>query len=814
MILKLTRRSIRSFFGRYMALLLIVALSAGFFAGLKITKDAMLHTGERYLQEQCFYDFRLFSTLGFTADDVESLHELSAVAEAEGNKSVDVLAESEGDAVPFKLLSLPEKVNLPSLDAGRMPETANECLADAKVFGEEQIGTVIRITGENENATLEALCETELEIVGIAHSPLYIGLDRGTTGIGSGSLRGFLYVPEACFTSEVYTEINLTLQEGEALYSDAYDDLIAEKKDEIADRTAKRAAERYRALLAESGLTPETAALLGISEPQTYVLTRTENAGYVNFESDTSIVSGIANIFPLFFILVALLVCMTTMTRMVDEERTQNGVLKSMGFSDFAVASKYLLYAGSATVLGWAVGFFLGTWGLPKVFWMAYHALYSFAPIRFLFSPFWAAVTLLVSLAGILGCTWLSCRKEMRSEPARLIRPRTAKSGKRILLERIPFLWKRLRFLQKITLRNLFRYKRRMIMMIIGIGCCAGLVVTAFGVGDSMLHVGELHFGSVQKYEFEVGLSEGDETEVAAEIEKMDEIKEPLSCSVHRVDLECEDRQTTVRLLSFQSADRLAEYWDFHTGEEGLAFPGKGEALISLRAAENLSISVGDVMKVQNADRETFSVTVSGIFDCYIDNFAVISADTYEEALGEWSANTLLLALDHEEDNTAEKLTALDGVTGVVRLSNTKDAVESALASLKYIIGIVVLFSGALAFIVIFNLTNINLAERSREIATVRVLGFTPRETESYVLRENLVLSVLAGFIGLPIGTLFHAAVMRMIVIDFLAYPIQIKPLSYVLALICTDFFALVVNLLMKRQIGKVNMAESLKAVE
>lgn len=826
-VFKLTWRSIRTFFGRYMAILLIVALSAGFFAGLKITQDAMINTGEDYLTEQNFYDFRMFSTLGFTEDDVESFATLSGVDTAEGTYTVDAMMVHDGNDRPFKLMAMPEKLNMPSLSAGRMPESNNECLADDEMFTEEDLGTVIRLSDENDESVTEQLDGVEYTIVGLVDSPLYLNLDRGTTGIGSGALYSFIYISEDNFTSEVYTEVNVTLTETAELYSKDYDKLIEAHEKEITDLCKQLANDRYDDLVGESlvsmglpadmELSDELKTMLkegGLSEPETYVLTRDENAGYVSFENDTSIVSGVANIFPVFFILIAMLVCITTISRMVDEERTQIGVLKAMGFGNGKIVAKYLLYAGSATVIGWAVGFFVCTWGLPQIFWFAYSSLYNFAPLKYLFSPSLAVLTLAVSLAGILGSAFISCRKELMSVPAKLIRPRTSKKGKRILLERITPLWKRLPFLQKITLRNMFRYKKRLIMMLVGISCCCGLVVTAFGVRDSMINIGSSQFGEVQKYDMEASFEAGTESEVAEKLDGIDEVTGYITASVHRVDLLGDEILNSVSLMSFRDADRLFDFWDFHNGEETVTYPGKGEAIVNNKVAEKLALSIGDTIEIRDADMQTCTVKISGIFDNYIYNYVVVSDDTYAETFGEWEPNTALLSVDGDTEAIAEVLTDMNEITSVSQLSATKERVDDALSCLNYIIWLIVLFSGALAFIVIFNLTNINLAERSREIATVQVLGFYPKETESYILSENLVLSVIASLFGIPLGFLFHRAVMSMILIDSFAFDIHIEKISFVLSFICTVFFAVVVNLFMKRNVDKIKMAESLKAVE
>ena len=445
---KMTARTIRSFKGRYMAILLIVAISAGFFAGLKITTDAMLNTGNKYWEEQNFYDFRLFSTLGFTEEDADAFRKLSGVDTAAGTYSLDALMVHNGSDHPFKLYALSETVNVPKLSAGRMPAADSECLADEDRFTREDLGKTISLAGENGPDVADGLAGTEYTIVGLVSSPLHVGLDRGSTDIGNGSVYSFLYLPEANFKSEVYTELNLLLSDTAAIYSPAYDRLIDRHKDDVTALAEERAEKRYQDLLDENHLTAALAEQMGIPAPETYVLTRKENAGYVSFENDTGILSGVANIFPIFFIMISILVCVTTMTRMVDEERTQIGVLKAMGYRDRTIIAKYLLYAGSAALIGWTLGFFVCTWALPQIFWFAYEAIYGFTTLSYLFSPALAALTLGISLLFILGSTYLSCRKELTSVPAALIRPRAAKSGKRVLLERITPVWRRLGFLQ------------------------------------------------------------------------------------------------------------------------------------------------------------------------------------------------------------------------------------------------------------------------------------------------------------------------------------------------------------------------------
>lgn len=983
-------RSVRSSKGRWLALLLIVMLSVGFFAGLKGCRDQMWMACQNYLKDQNFYDYRMYSSLGFTADEIDKIRDQVTsdgigLQSLEGMKSMDAVGAYEDEkgtaqSSVYLLMSMPEDVNLPSLVFGRMPEADDECVVDDRIFGSGAVGSTITFSdsdsadnqseevnadstdnqtettgsdsaeekiesnseeaGNTEGSSTEesnteennteegntlandvsSLKNVTYTIVGTVNSPLYLNDDRGSSDIGSGEITGFVYLPADNFTSSRFTEIDMTLRETEdqAVYSEAYADTVDASLDDVktalssaasddyedilqdimdeADKKAQEALDEAKAKAAEQiaaakeaaaqaqqaalqqaeeqqealdnmEITPmtrdqaaEEALKQGIDEPSTYVLKRSENNGYASFKNDTSIINGIANVFPVFFILIALLVCITTMTRMVEEERTQIGTLKALGCSDFSITMKYMLYAGSAALIGWAVGFFAGTWGLPKVFWWAYRVLYDFAPLPYVFSLPMALLTLSVSLAAVVLSIWISCRGELLSTPAVLIRPKSAKPGKRIWLERIPQLWKKLPFLRKVTLRNMFRYKMRMIMMLIGVGSCTALVLTGFGVRDSMIHVGDIQFGNIQKYQLAVAADKGEAERSASAMEDLTgkiQVSEALPCVSKYVDVSAGERIGSVTLLSFADGTDIRDYWNLAPadGSEGqITLPEQENgAVVSKRLAEKLGLETGDTFRIEesssgNDDPVTAELTVEGVFENYISNYIFINEETCREIFetgaggnsqkssggdsdeavsGSGSesdasnvkfadmANECLVKTNGTPDKALlKKINGLDTVTGVTNLADTRADVSNSVSCLNYIIWLLVLFSGALSFIVIFNLTNINLAERSREIATVEVLGFYPKETRSYVLWENLVISILAGFIGLPGGWLFTRFVLGRVLLDNMTFPFIIHGISYLLALICTVVFAAVVNLFMRRSIAQIHMAESLKAVE
>ena len=830
---KLARRSILAQKKRYFAILLIVLLSVGFLSGLKVTKEQMWDAAGRYLAATNMYDYRVYSTLGFSKEDIEKLGEVTGIYDAEGEKTADVIFDFAGTAKDYQVLSLPERINVPSLYAGRLPGKDTECLADHRAFSESDIGKTIRVSSDNDAETGDPLSHKTYTIVGLVNSPLFLSSDRGSAPDGKGERAGYLYLPPDNFTSDFYTGADLVLnpdgeeKEPDAIFGNAYEDLTAKYKNSVKEEAKELSENRYESILSEIREAAAQAAMSAaasedpadaVTAPKVYVLTRGENAGYVSFESDTSIIHSIADIFPLFFILIALLVCITTMLRMVEEERGQIGTLKALGYSEGAIAGKYMRYALSAAVLGWAGGFFPGTFFLPRGFWAAYSTLYDFIGLRYLFDGRLAVVTLLVTVLSIGIGTMAACVRVMRETPASLIRPRSTKPGKRILLEYCTPVWRRLSFLRKATLRNMLRYKIRMIMMLVGVGCSGALVVTAFGVRDSMVHVGSQQYDGVQTYQLECAIDTEQRslTDIMKEVEEEKDVTKVLPVFSKVLDVSSKtSSMSSVSLYAFADRADLFDFWKLSDVSDGetLVVPKDGSALVSRRLSEKLGLSVGTRFTASGQTLQAGPAFVN-----HIGNFILTSQKTGEDLFGETGPNTLLICTrnlsDGQEQSLSEKLGTMTGVIGITRLSESRAKVDSSVACLNYIIWLLIAFAGALSFIVIFNLTNINLEERSREIATVEVLGFTPGEVRFYVLRENLVLSFLAGLLGIPLGILCTHAVVSRILLDNMTYQIAVRPFSCVLALIITVLFAVIVNVLMRRQIRRINMAESLKAVE
>ncbi len=560
--------------------------------------------------------------------------------------------------------------------------------------------------------------------------------------------------------------------------------------------------------------------LADIEEPDTYALTRNTNIGYACYESDSNIVAGIANVFPVFFFLVAALICMTTMNRMVEEQRTQIGVLKALGYGNGAIMCKYLFYAGSAAAAGAVLGCVIGTWLFPKVIWMGYSIMYSMGEITYYFDGWLAVFSLLAALLCSMGAAYVSCRYELYSVPANLIRPKAPKSGKRIFLENIGFFWSRMKFLHKVSVRNIFRYKKRFFMMILGISGCTALLLTGFGLKDSVTNVADMQYDEIQIYDIGITFSESVQKADLDQLnEKTGNMLERYACRYEEsVDLDFEGKTKSMYLGIAQNTKEIGDFLKLKTTNgENIDYPAKGEVVLTAKAAETLGIRVGDSVVLRDSEMNRLTVEVCALCENYIYNCAYMNQETYVQQLGTEPEYKSAYVVVKEGVDIHEAAAAIADQSNVLSVSVTGDMREriaSMMKSMDYIVLLIIVCAGSLAFIVLYNLTNINITERIREIATIKVLGFYARETADYVFRENLALTGLGALAGLGLGKWLHWFVMEQVKIDMLSFKTMITPWSYLWSLLLTFVFALLVNGLMYFKLENIHMAEALKSIE
>lgn len=593
---------------------------------------------------------------------------------------------------------------------------------------------------------------------------------------------------------------------------------LADARDELAQgwRDYRNAQNEFEDKIAEAEqeIAEAEADIASIDKPDTYVLGRDTNVGYTLFENDSSIVEGIANVFPVFFFLVAALVCMTTMNRMVEEQRTQIGVLKALGYGNDKIMGKYLFYSGSAALGGCVMGYFLGIFLFPWVIWHAYGIMYRLGDITFVFDWVTALLCLTASLLCSMGTTWLSCRHELRTSAAGLMRPKAPKAGKRILLERVNFIWTRLKFLHKVSVRNIVRYKKRLFMMVMGISGCTALLVTGFGVRDSVTSIADQQYKEIQTYQLNITLNE--QANEALELLNAPGVEYTYAFEA-ALDLETEDGIKSVNLIIAENPAQFGKFIDLHTTSgSGIAYPGPGEVVICNKLAERYHISAGDTIQLFDEDRQELSAVVSSICENYIFNYIYMDRETYEKAMGEITFKNLYVNLPENVDvhEIGAAAMNMEGVASVQVNADMLVRFSSMMSSMNYIVFVVIGCAAALAFIVLYNLNNINITERIREIATIKVLGFYRNETSSYVFRENTVLTAMGCALGLILGKLLHIYVMHEVDIDMISFDVHVKTVSYFLSILLTFAFTWIVNRIMAGKLDRINMAESLKSVD
>ena len=553
-----------------------------------------------------------------------------------------------------------------------------------------------------------------------------------------------------------------------------------------------------------------------MTQAEVYILDRNTNQGYLAVDNNSDIVSGVSRVFPAFFLLVAALVCITTMTRMVDEERTQIGILKALGYTNREIINKYLIYSGSAAVVGCGLGTVIGSIVFPIILWEAYGIILSVTP-HIVLKMNWPLCLVVVAAYSVVSMlvTWYCCRRELREVPAELIRPKAPTPGKKIWMEHLPF-WNKISFLNKVMFRNVFRYRQRLLMMLVGICGCTALLLTGFGIRDSIMHIVDNQFESITVYDMEVFFAEGQTAEEQQVFrEELGDVKG--LHFFHQASMELDHDGQTRDVYMMVSNEEITDFMEFHHGDEQLDMPGVGETYITIGAAENMGIKIGDTVTLRGSDMRSLFLKVSGIFDNHVYNFAIVRPQTIEEQWGEIPENQMaFIQLQDAQDAHAlgAKISEMEDVLNVSISEDLAEQVRSMMDALDLVVITVVVCAGMLAVIVLYNLTNISITERIREIATIKVLGFNSKETAAYVFKENLFLTGMGTAIGLVGGIFLLEFVMSQIKVDFVWMYASLNPISYVWAILLTGLSAVFVDFLLYFKLERINMAEALKSTE
>lgn len=600
------------------------------------------------------------------------------------------------------------------------------------------------------------------------------------------------------------------LRDGEQEYRDGYQEYLdakSEAEEKIADAEREIADARRKVAEIEHG--------------EWYVMSRSYNPGYTGFGQDADRMGNLASVFPVIFFLVAALVCLTTMTRMVEEQRIQIGSLKALGYSRLAISAKYIGYGLLPSVIGGVLGLLIGYTVFPKMIFTAYQIMYQVPDIELRAYPGISAFSVLAAVVCTTVSTLWACLSTLREVPASLMRPRTPKAGKRVFLEYIRPLWKRLKFIHKVTARNLFRYQKRFWMTVIGIGGCTALIIAGFGLRSSILYTMSRQYSELFHYTAQVVLSDSvlsEEREAIEEFLTTDaRVTDLARCDISSATAASDDYSVTAYVEVLQPGDlpRFMELYDCKTGETITL--DDGGVYIDQKLSELLGVTVGDTFLVDGDARA--NVTVAGIFEHYTGHFIYMTPLYYEKTFGtpaETGAYLLTLESDDEELCSAlfEELLSLNGVAATTRMRDTQDTYQHSMERIDFVVVIVILAAAALAVVVLYNLSNINITERLRELATIKLLGFYDGEVSAYVYRENIVLTLIGIAVGILMGHYLHTWLVLSTEIDLMMFGRETDPKSYLYAAVLTALFSFLVNLIAHFKMKKIDMVESLKSAE
>lgn len=830
--LKNLLREIKRTFTKFLSIFAICALGVAFFAGIRATSPDMKEAGDRLYNTYNLSDISVISTSGLTADNIRDLESIEGIQAVRASLFVDAMARGTGEkeknlrlySMPIKLKSeyaplidlIPDygidtspeyEMNGVEIVSGRMPLNDTEIALDNTLEGSlvKQLGDEITLTTAGGSVTLR--------VVGFIRSPMYISLfERGTSSIGNGTSDGFAYasgnavsslgtkLPVMSLLNTYYTRADIVIagKDGLSTYSDEYKDLVSDVMDRIDDYAST-----------QSGTW--------------YVQGRSGNPGYSDYSENTDRIAAVGDVFPLIFFIVAALVCLTTMTRMVEEQRIEMGTMKALGYGGWQIAMKYAVYAMSACISGGVVGAIIGFKLFPYVIMKGYSIMYYLGKLE---TPYRADIAFM-AIAAMAVCTaaatFSACYASLKEVPATLMRPKAPKAGRRVLLERIPFIWKKLSFTSKVTVRNLFRYKKRFFMSVIGIAGSGALLVTAFGINDSIFGIIEKQFGDiwqmdVQAYVYEA-MPLADMQELLGKNPANDDFDSVMFCLDSQ--MECKNggrSQSGVHLLGVESAESMAGRVSLHNGGTPVTLDDSG-VVVTAKLAETLSIKAGDEINMRTGGEDHF-MRVIGVADNYVYHYVYITAAYYENVFGKamqyngFMGNLKDGLTDETMDTMSTQLLSDSRMYTVRTIDSIYASVWDSLSILNYVVLVLILGSGMLTFVVMLNLTNINIGERMRELATLRVLGFYDKEMYAYIFRENNALSVIGAFVGLVFGKIMHLFVIRTCEVDMVMFVRSAKPLSYVYAFALTIVFSLIVNLLMRPKVRAIDMVESLKSAE
>lgn len=807
---------IKDNYKRFLSLICMAFLGVGFYVGIQSSSPDMLKTLDNFYDENNVYDISVISNVGLTEDDLLKLSKIKNVELAINIQEKDSYLEIEENNYVVKLIEYNSQMNNVYIKEGRLPKNNNEVSVDYALLENNnlKLGDNITIDGK------------KYSIVGNVISPLYFSAERPNSNLGSGKVDYYIYVYNGSLDLEAYSNIYITVK-GAKKYltnSDSYKKLINNVKKDIDLIKDKQQDIRYDELYSDI---IETSEMYGISideskfiKPKWYIYDRLDNTSYKELINASDNLKKIGNIFPIIFFAISVLVSLISMMRMIEEDRVENGTLKSLGYNSFHITLKYVIYSLLATTIGSSVGAIFGSYMIPNVIWNIYKKIFFIPKFIYLLKSDYNALGLWICILCICGTSVIVCIKNLREVPANLMRPKAPKSGKKILLERINFIWKKLKFSDKITIRNIFRYKSRVITTILGIAGCTALILAGFGLKDSIKDVIDFQFNNIIKYDKMLMTNESiNQIDIEKELLNDDKVENYTNVNTQNIKVLFNDEQHEVTMITpddFNSISKSISLIDLKTNNI-IDNISDNSCIISEKTAKLLDIDVGDKISLLDNDNNKYDIKVSYIIKNYINQYLYINKNTYNNLFNNYKINSILISLKEEDKNSKEfdkKYISNGYALTIVDIDDIKSSMSDMLSSIDSIVAILIIAAASLAFVVLYNLSNINISERKREIATLKVLGFYPSEVDKYINRETVLLTILGIGIGLLFGSYLSHFIISTCEPDFIMFDRHVYTLSYFYSLFITVIFTIIVTIVTHFNLKKINMVTSLKNVE
>lgn len=807
---------IKDNYKRFLSLICMAFLGVGFYAGIQSSSPDMLKTLDNFYDENNVYDISVISNVGLTEDDLLKLSKIKNVELAINIQEKDTYLEIEENNYVVKLIEYNSQMNNVYIKEGRLPKNSNEVSVDNALLENNnlKLGDYITIDGK------------KYSIVGNVISPLYFSAERPNSNLGSGKVDYYIYVYNGSLDLEAYSNIYITVK-GAKKYltnSDSYKKLINNVKKYIDLIKDKQQDIRYDELYSDI---IETSEMYGISidesnfiKPKWYIYDRLDNTSYKELINASDNLKKIGNIFPIIFFAISVLVSLISMMRMIEEDRVENGTLKSLGYNSFHITLKYVIYSLLATTIGSSVGAIFGSYMIPSVIWNIYKKIFFIPKFIYLLKSDYNALGLWICILCICGTSVIVCIKNLREVPANLMRPKAPKSGKKILLERINFIWKKLKFSDKITIRNIFRYKSRVITTVLGIAGCTSLILAGFGLKDSIKDVTDFQFNNIIKYDKLLMTNESiNQIDIEKELLNDDKVENFTNVNTQNIKVLFNDEEQEVTMITpddFNSISKSISLIDLKTNNV-IDNISDNSCIISEKTAKLLDIDVGDKISLLDNDNNKYDIKVSYIIKNYINQYLYINKNTYNNLFNNYKINSILISLKDKDKNSKEfdkKYISNGYALTIVDNDDMKNSMNDMLGSIDSIVAILIIAAASLAFVVLYNLSNINISERKREIATLKVLGFYPSEVDKYINRETVLLTILGIVIGLLFGSYLSHFIISTCEPDYIMFDRHVYTLSYFYSLFITVIFTIIVTIVTHFNLKKINMVTSLKNVE